>query len=164
MGFRGNGTRKAVKKTVRWTVFRPWESPPPQRGGWVVVISLGVVMGLKRRIRKHTGGMFSRRGRVHKPVTAVRRTVERVKEPRHSEPAIAGVGIRLFKNVAKFLLFWLKQAYLWIRIATSPSAPRNDKKIHLRFHVLRENRTNMGKISRRPASIHMIRVSLLKTP
>ena len=22
-----NGTRKAVKKTVRWTVFRPWESP-----------------------------------------------------------------------------------------------------------------------------------------
>ena len=23
----GYGTRKAVKKTVRWTVFRPWESP-----------------------------------------------------------------------------------------------------------------------------------------
>jgi len=25
--FVGDGIRKAVKKTVRWTVFRPWENP-----------------------------------------------------------------------------------------------------------------------------------------
>ena len=25
--FMDNGIRKAVKKTVQWTVFRPWENP-----------------------------------------------------------------------------------------------------------------------------------------
>ncbi len=31
MGIRGNGIRKAVKKTPRWGVFRPWENPIGRR-------------------------------------------------------------------------------------------------------------------------------------